>query len=64
MAAKSKRSYYLPTKLIKSFDTECKKAGLVREKVLAASLHRFLQSGPAERSAMFEQLDKDLRKKR
>jgi len=64
MNGKSKRSYYLPVKLIKTFDAECQRAGLVREKVLSAALHRFLQCGPEERAAMFEQLDKDMRKKR
>ncbi len=64
MSAKSKRSYFLPEKLISVFDQECQKAGLVREKVIAASIYRFLQSGPEERATMFEQLDKSLKKRR
>jgi hypothetical protein len=64
MATKIKRSYYLPDKLIKLIDADCQKSGLVREKVIAASVYRFLQSGPLERAAMFEDLDKEMNKKR
>ena len=56
--AKQKRSYYLPEKLIKSFDTECGKGGYVREKVVAASIHNFLQSDANARAKMFDELAK------
>jgi len=64
MAPKIKRSYYLPDKLITLIDDECRKSGLVREKVIAAAVYRFLQSDPSERAAMFEELDKEMSKKR
>ena len=55
---KDKRSYYLPDKLIAAFDKEAQKQGYVREKVIAAAIAHFLRSGPTERAAMFEDLDK------
>ena len=56
--AKAKRSYYLPEKLIKAFDTECGKGGYVREKVVAVSIHNFLQSDANARARMFDALAK------
>ena len=55
---KDKRSYYLPNKLVAAFDKEAQKQGYVREKVIAAAIAHFLRSGPTERAAMFEDLDK------
>ncbi len=55
---KEKRSYFLPDKLVEAFDKEAKKQGYVREKVIAAAIAHFLRSGPVERAAMFEDLDK------
>lgn len=54
---KSKRSYFLPTKLINEFDKECKRGGYVRERVVAAALANFLNASPTERHKMFLQLD-------
>ena len=59
-----KRSYYLPQKLIDTFNRECNKFGYVREKVVATSIYRFLQSDPNTRAKMFDQLDSFLRSKR
>ena len=56
--AKQKRSYYLPEKLIKAFDTECGKGGYVREKVVAASVANFLRSDANSRAKMFDELAK------
>ena len=53
---KSKRSYFLPGKLVTAFDKECKKFGYVREKVVAASLQNFLDSDAVARAKMFERL--------
>ena len=55
---KDKRSYFLPNKLVAAFDKEAQKQGYVREKVIAAAIAHFLRSGPTERAAMFEDLDK------
>jgi|MudIll2142460700_1097286.scaffolds.fasta_scaffold2427184_1 metal-responsive CopG/Arc/MetJ family transcriptional regulator len=55
---KDKRSYFLPNKLVAAFDKEAQKQGYVREKVIAAAIAQFLRSGPTERAAMFEDLDK------
>jgi hypothetical protein len=55
---KDKRSYFLPNKLVAAFDKEAGKQGYVREKIVAASIAHFLRSGPTERAAMFEHLDK------
>jgi hypothetical protein len=60
---KPKRSYYLPDKLVASFDKECSKAGYVKEKVVAAAMLDFLHSNPDGRAKMFDQLDKFLSKK-
>ena len=57
---KPKRSYYLPGKLVKAFDVECKKSGYVKEKVVAAAMCDFLNSDPTTRAKMFDQLDKFL----
>jgi hypothetical protein len=57
---KPKRSYYLPSKLIKDFDKECQKSGFVKERVVAAALLEFLRSDPNNRHQMFEQLAKYL----
>ena len=59
-----KRSYYLPQKLVDAFNKECGKFGYVREKVVACSIYRFLQSDPNTRAKMFDQLDNFLRSKR
>ncbi len=56
--AKIKRSYYLPSKLVTAFDKECKKAGFVKEKVVAAAVLDFLNSDPTSRAKMFDRLDK------
>lgn len=61
--AKTKRSYYLPGKLIKLFDRECQKYGYVREKVVAAAVYEFLTSTPIERHRMFASLDEMLSRK-
>jgi hypothetical protein len=55
---KDKRSYFLPNKLVDVFDREAEKQGYVGEKVIAAAIAHFLRSGPTERAAMFEDLDK------
>ncbi len=55
---KVKRSYFLPAKLVDTFDKEADKQGYVREKVLAAAIATFLRSSPDERAGMFESLDK------
>lgn len=55
---KSKRSYFLPTKLVTAFDKECKKGGYVRERVVAAAIASFLRADPNERHEMFMHLDK------
>lgn len=60
---KPKRSYYLPEKLVTTFDRECVKSGYVKEKVVAASMLAFLNSDPAARSLMFERLDGFLKNK-
>jgi hypothetical protein len=60
---KPKRSYYLPGKLVTSFDKECSKAGYVKEKVVAAAMLDFLNSNPDGRAKMFEQLDRFLTKR-
>jgi hypothetical protein len=57
MEAKPKRSYYLPGKLVASFDKECAKSGYVKEKVVAAAMLSFLDNGPDTRSKMFDRLD-------
>lgn len=61
---KSKRSYFLPDKLVTNFDKECKKSGYVRERVVAAALAKFLKSSPTERHDMFMDLDRLLNKAR
>ena len=63
MPAEQKRSYYLPKKLIDAADRECRGAGLVRQRAVAAALLHFLRSTPTERQAMFENLAKFLGKK-
>lgn len=60
---KPKRSYYLPGKLVAAFDKECAKSGYVKEKVVAAAMLAFLDSGPEARSKMFDSLDTFLRGK-
>ncbi len=55
---KLKRSYYLPGKLVAAFDKECSKSGYVKEKVVAASIMKFLDSDPVARAKMFERLIK------
>ncbi|GMV97890.1 MAG: hypothetical protein AMXMBFR83_22440 [Phycisphaerae bacterium] len=54
---KPKRSYYLPEKLLASFDKECAKCGYVKEKVVAAAMLAFLDASPDSRSRMFDRLD-------
>ena len=61
---KPKRSYYLPMKLVVAFDKECAKSGYVKEKVVAAAMLAFLDSGPVPRANMFDRLDSFLRGKR
>jgi hypothetical protein len=63
MEAKPKRSYYLPGKLVVAFDKEASKSGYVKEKVVAAAMLSFLDSGPDARSKMFDRLDAFLRGK-
>ena len=55
---KPKRSYYLPGKLVAAFDKECSKSGYVKEKVVAASIMKFLDSDPNDRAKMYDRLDK------
>ena len=55
--SKSKRSYFLPTKLVQVFDKECKKGGYVRERVVAAAIANFLKASPNDRHGMFMELD-------
>ncbi|HOW70254.1 MAG TPA: hypothetical protein PKY77_06585 [Phycisphaerae bacterium] len=57
MSEKPKRSYYLPGKLVTTFDKECAKSGYVKEKVVAAAMLAFLDAGAESRSKMFERLD-------
>ena len=54
---KTKRSYFLPTKLVTLFDKECRKGGYVRERVVAAAVNNFLTASPNDRHKMFLQLD-------
>ena len=61
--AKIKRSYYLPEKLLKQFDRECAKGGYVREKVVAAAICAFLETGPDARQRMVYGLDAFLAKR-
>ncbi len=61
---KPKRSYYLPAKLVTTFDKECSKSGYVKEKVVAAAMLWFLDSSPDDRSKMFERLDVFLKGKK
>jgi len=61
--SKAKRSYYLPAKLVKAFDLECRKSGYVREKVVAACIDNFLRSSPTDRHKMFARLDAFLSKR-
>jgi len=60
---KSKRSYFLPGKLVTMFDKECKRSGYVRERVVAASIASFLAADPNQRHEMFMKLDKLVNKK-
>ncbi len=60
---KPKRSYYLPGKLVLTFDKECSKSGYVKEKVVAAAMLAFLEMTPDARSHAFSQLDQFLRKR-
>ena len=61
---KPKRSYYLPQKLVTAFDKECAKSGYVKEKVVAAAMLAFLDSGPEPRAKMYDRLDAFLRGKK
>ena len=60
---KSKRSYFLPTKLVTLFDKECKRGGYVRERVVAAAVANFLKASPDARHKMFMELDATLTKR-
>ena len=60
---KPKRSYYLPGKLVSAFDKECSRSGYVKEKVVAAAMHSFINSDPNTRNKMFERLDSFLKSK-
>ena len=60
---KSKRSYFLPTKLVTLFDKECKRGGYVRERVVAAAIANFLKASPNDRHKMFMELDGMLTKR-
>jgi hypothetical protein len=64
MTTKHKRSYYMPDKLIDLLEAECQKSGLVREKVIAAAALHFLKSGPEARADMFEELNKEISRKK
>ncbi len=61
---KTKRSYYLPTRLIHVFDQACEKGGYVRERVVAAAIQHFLTASPNDRAEMFKQLDSAMSSKR
>ncbi|HSW44826.1 MAG TPA: hypothetical protein VLM89_04580 [Phycisphaerae bacterium] len=54
--SQTKRSYYLPSKLVVAFDKEARKSGYVREKVVAAAICKFLDSDPAIRAQMFDRM--------
>lgn len=58
-----KRSYYLPVTWVDRFDDECQKSGFVRERILAAAVFHFLQSGANNRHDLFMNLDKFLNKR-
>jgi dienelactone hydrolase len=60
---KVKRSYYLPNKLVTAFDKECTKSGYVRERVVAAAVHCFMNASANDRHDMFIELDEFLRRK-
>jgi hypothetical protein len=62
--AKVKKSYLLPTKLIGTFDKTCFASGLVREKVVAASICHFMSCDPVARAKMFDALDKFLKRRK
>ncbi len=61
---KPKRSYYLPGKLVEAFDKEASKGGYVKEKMVAAAMLQFLDSGPDVRAKMFDRLDSFLSSKK
>jgi len=58
----TKRSYYLPAKLVNAFAKECAKSGYVKGKVVAAAMIEFLDSDPNTRAKMFKRLDSFLRR--
>lgn len=60
---KPKRSYYLPAKLVTSFDADCEKYGYVKERVVAAALVSFLHSSAEDRHRMFDRLEAFLQSK-
>ena len=55
---KSKRSYFLPKKLVTAFHAECRKSGYVKEKVVAAAILKFLDADPNGRAQMFDRVDR------
>jgi hypothetical protein len=48
----------LPKRLVNDFDTECRRSGLVKERVVAAALLEFLRKDPNGRADMFAELAK------
>ena len=54
------RSYYLPAKLLASYESMCDMYGHKREMALAAAVLAFLDSIPNSRAKMFERLEQFL----
>ena len=61
---KMKRSYYLPAKLVQTFDKECTRSGYVRERVVAAAVYHFMTASANDRHAMLQDLDRLITSKR
>lgn len=61
---KTKRSYFLPVKLIKLMDETCHRNGYVREAIVAASVHTFLKASPTQRQKMLDRFNEFITKGR
>jgi hypothetical protein len=61
---KTKRSYFMPMKLVGLIDEECRKSGYVREAIVAASIHAFLKASPNQRQKMLDEFNAFISDKR
>lgn len=61
---KTKRSYFMPVKLVKLMDEECKRGGYIREAIVAASVPAFLEASPSQRQDMLERFHEFVTKRR